>query len=101
MADLLQVEGNSIEVRPLERYLKLSGIGAVTLRVYEDAMEAIRRLHVALATVIIQRIGGRAYQRIVQTLRDEWFPGIQTEQQARFAFSEFVNQSLSLVEGER
>jgi len=94
MADLLRVEGNRIDVSPIERYLEVGGITNLTLRVYEDAIEGLQRLSAATMDLICQRMGDRPLQRVVQTLQEKWLPGIQIERQVRFDFADFVGRSL-------
>jgi len=101
MADLIKVEGNTVDARLLERYLEFGGVTNVTLRVYEDALEAMGRLYGTVATVFAQRMGERTYRRIVQTFQTDWLAGVQVEQQRRFDFAEFLDRSLPLAQGER
>ncbi|KPK72160.1 MAG: hypothetical protein AMJ84_04805 [Acidithiobacillales bacterium SM23_46] len=101
LADPVRVGDNQVDVRPLERYLEMGGIVNATLRAYEDAIEALRRLYGTVATVFAQRMGERAYERVVQTLEAEWLPGTQIEQPRDFDFAKFLSRSLPLAEGER
>jgi hypothetical protein len=101
MADLIRVEGNRIDVRPLERYLEMAGITSATQRVYEDSIEGLAKLYTVMATEFSQRMGERSFQRVVQSFRDVWLPGAQIERQHRFDFAEFLNRSLPVAQGER
>lgn len=101
MADLVRVDNNRVDTRLFERYLESGGITQVTLRAYEDAIGALRTLYQSVATVLALRMGERAYQRVVQTLETEWFPGTQIEQSHGFDFVEFLKPSLPVAEGER
>jgi hypothetical protein len=101
MADLVQVENNRVDVRPVERYLELGGIVNSTLRAYEDTIAALSKLYGAMATEFSQRMGDRGFHRIVQTLQDEWLPSAQVERPHRFDFADFLSQSLPFAQGER
>ena len=94
MADLMRVTSNRVDTHQLEGYLEAAGIVSTTQRVYEDAMEALARLYGAMATEFAQRMGERSFQRVVQSLRDEWLPGAQVERRGRFDFAEFLSRSL-------
>lgn len=101
MADLVQVEGNTVDVRPLERYLELGGICEATLWAYEDALEALGRLYAVTSAVFSQRMGERAFQRVVQMLKSEWLPRTRVEQEYKFDFDKFLERSLAVAGGER
>jgi len=100
MADLVRVEGNRVDVRPLERYLELDGTGEATLRPYEDGIGGLRRLYGAMAMEFSQRMGERSYQRVVQTLENEWLPSTKIEESHGFDFAEFLSRSMALAQGE-
>lgn len=101
LADLIQFEGNRLDASALERYLELGGLVNATLRIYEDAIEALSRLYGTMASEFAQRMGERSYQRLVATLKTEWLPGVHVEQPYRFDFESFLSRSLLLVQGER
>jgi len=100
LADLVRVEGNRVNVRRFEQYLEMGGIANPTLRAYEDALEGLTRLYGVMAQEFSQRMGERSYQRIAQTFQEEWLPGTQVEKRYRFDFAEFLNQSLSVAQGD-
>jgi len=95
-ADLIKVAGNEVDARVLERYLELDPPGLYTLRVYEDAITALRTLYGAMTIVFSQRMGERVYQRIVQTLEREWLPLTTIRQPRGFDFAQFLSRSLLL-----
>ncbi|MCX8037142.1 MAG: DUF4388 domain-containing protein [Candidatus Sumerlaeia bacterium] len=101
LADLIQVEGNRVDTRPLERYLEMSGVTPATQRVYEDGLEALERLYGATALAFAPRLGERHFQRIVQTLQTEWYAGAQIAQQRRFNFDRMLSRGTVRTEGDR
>jgi len=46
-----------------------------------------------VATEFTRRMGERSFQRVVQSLKDDWFPGVKIEQSFGFDLAMFLTQS--------
>jgi hypothetical protein len=99
MADLVHVEGNVVDASGLECYVEFDESNRATVRAYEDAVEALRRLYGIMATVFAQRMGEKTFQRTAQSIQNEWLPHAHVEQDRNFEFHEFLNRDVPQMQG--
>ena len=99
MADLVRVEGNIVDASGLESYVEFDESNRATIRAYEDALEALRRLYGIMSTVFAQRMGEKTFHRTAQSIQNEWLPHAHVEQNRNFEFQEFLNRNVPQMQG--
>ncbi|OPZ08780.1 MAG: hypothetical protein BWZ10_02626 [candidate division BRC1 bacterium ADurb.BinA364] len=88
-ADLLCVAGNRVDAREFDGFAAAIGEGNAILGCRDDAMEALHRLWAHLAQLAIQRLGERAAQKAIDSVRES-FDAAPTRLWREFSLRDFA-----------
>lgn len=96
-ADLVEVEGNRLDVSAIERAFAECGFAEVVDEPYEDTLEGLINLLQTAFRLLGQRLGERNASRIVREALDDYGPATTVKHRGPFPIAEKVQNVLRLA----